>query len=122
MTRTARFHSMYSFKYSPPPGRWPVSAVDDVTEPEKTRRIVALQQLQRSSREILDAMVGKTYDVLIDGPSRRHPDEWAGRTDGNTIVNIAWPADSRPPADLLGRFVRARVTEAGPNALKGVPC
>jgi hypothetical protein len=63
---------------------------DDVSEPEKSRRIVALQQLQRTIQsEIFEEMVGKAYDVLIDGPSRRRPDEWAGRTDGNTIVNVA---------------------------------
>jgi tRNA-2-methylthio-N6-dimethylallyladenosine synthase len=66
--------------------------------------------------------VGKSYDVLIDGPSRRRPDEWAGRTDGNTIVNIAWPADGERPSNPLGQTIRARVTEAGPNTLKGVPC
>jgi tRNA-2-methylthio-N6-dimethylallyladenosine synthase len=124
LTRAVRFHSMYSFKYSPRPRTLSGQRyVDDVPEPEKTRRIVALQQVQKIVQgEILAGMVGKTYDVLIDGPSRRRPDEWAGRTDGNTIVNIAWPTDGPRPADPLGRIVRARVTEAGPNALKGVPC
>jgi tRNA-2-methylthio-N6-dimethylallyladenosine synthase len=124
LTRAVRFHSMYSFKYSPRPRTLSGQRyVDDVPEPEKTRRIVALQQLQKGVQgEILEGMVGKTYDVLIDGPSRRRPDEWAGRTDGNTIVNIGWPADTPRPEDPLGRVVRIRVTEAGPNALKGVPC
>ena len=67
-------------------------------------------------------MVGKAYDVLIDGPSRRRPDEWAGRTDGNTIVNVAWPEQAARPGDVLGSIIRARVTEAGPNAVKGAPC
>ncbi len=124
LTRTVRFHSMYSFKYSPRPRTLSGQRyADDVPEPEKTRRIVALQQLQKAVQgEILSGMVGKTYDVLIDGPSRRRPDEWAGRTDGNTIVNIAWPVDAPRPADPLGRIIRVQVTEAGPNTLKGVPC
>jgi len=97
--------------------------VDDVPEPEKTRRIVALQQAQKTVQSaILEEMVGKAYDVLIDGPSRRRPDEWAGRTDGNTIVNIAWPEGASRPAGALGSIVRARITEAGPNAVKGTPC
>ena len=95
--------------------------VDDIPEPEKTRRIVALQQLQKTIQaEILAGMVGKSYEVLIDGPSRRHPDEWAGRTSGNTIVNVAGGAGSAP--DWLGRLLPVRVTEAGPNAVKGEPC
>jgi tRNA-2-methylthio-N6-dimethylallyladenosine synthase len=124
LARTVRFHSMYTFKYSPRPRTLAGQRyVDDVPEPEKTRRIVALQQLQRTIQgEIFDGMVGQAYDVLVDGPSRRRPDEWAGRTDGNTIVNIAWPAAAARPADPLGFLVRTRVTEAGPNTLKGVPC
>jgi tRNA-2-methylthio-N6-dimethylallyladenosine synthase len=124
LTGAVRFHSIYSFKYSPRPRTLAGQRyVDDVSEPEKTRRIVALQQLQKTIQgEILGAMVGKSYDILIDGPSRRRPDEWAGRTDGNTIVNLAWPADAPRPSDPRGDIVRARVTEAGPNALKGVPC
>ncbi|MEO5824003.1 MAG: tRNA (N6-isopentenyl adenosine(37)-C2)-methylthiotransferase MiaB [Vicinamibacteraceae bacterium] len=124
MASTVRFHSMYTFKYSPRPRTLSGQRyVDDVPEPEKTRRIVALQQLQRTIQgEIFDGMVGQFYDVLIDGPSRRRPNEWAGRTDGNTIVNIAWPEDAERPSNPLGHMVRARVTEAGPNTLKGVPC
>ena len=123
LTREVRFHSMYSFKYSPRPRTLAGQRyVDDVSEPEKSRRIVALQQLQRTIQsEILEEMVGKAFDVLIDGPSRRRPDEWAGRTDGNTIVNVAWPEGARR-SDVLGSIIRARVTEAGPNAVKGAPC
>jgi len=124
LTREVRFHSMYSFKYSPRPRTLAGQRyVDDVSEPEKTRRIVALQQVQKGIQSaILEEMVGKAHDVLIDGPSRRRPDEWAGRTDGNTIVNIAWPDAASRPADALGSIVRARITEAGPNAVKGTPC
>jgi tRNA-2-methylthio-N6-dimethylallyladenosine synthase len=124
LTASVRFHSIYSFKYSPRPRTLAGQRyVDDVAEPDKTRRIVALQQLQKTIQgEIFEAMVGKAYEVLVDGPSRRRPDEWAGRTDGNTIVNLAWPADASRLSDPRGQIVRARVTEAGPNALKGVPC
>jgi len=124
LVREVRFHSMYSFKYSPRPRTLAGQRyVDDVSEPEKTRRIVALQQAQKIIQSaVLEEMVGKAYDVLIDGPSRRRPDEWAGRTDGNTIVNIAWPDAASRPADALGSIVRARITEAGPNAVKGTPC
>jgi len=124
LVREVRFHSMYSFKYSPRPRTLAGQRyVDDVSEPEKTRRIVALQQVQKGIQSaILEEMVGKAHDVLIDGPSRRRPDEWAGRTDGNTIVNIAWPDAASRPADALGSIVRARITEAGPNAVKGTPC
>jgi tRNA-2-methylthio-N6-dimethylallyladenosine synthase len=123
LTRAARFHSMFSFKYSPRPRTLSGQRyVDDVSEPEKTRRIVALQQLQKDIQgEILAGMVGQTYEILVDGPSRRRPDEWAGRTTGNTIVNFAGAGSAGgPPVNLLGQLVAVRVTESGPNALKGV--
>ncbi len=124
LTRDIGFQSMYTFKYSPRPRTLAGQRyVDDVPEPEKSRRIVALQQLQRTVQtDIMAGMVGKSYAVLIDGPSRRRPDEWAGRTDGNIIVNVAWPAQTPRQSDLLGRLLRVRVTEAGPNTVKGVPC
>jgi tRNA-2-methylthio-N6-dimethylallyladenosine synthase len=123
LTRATRFHSIYSFKYSPRPRTLAGQRfVDDVSEPEKTRRIVALQQAQRDIQtELFGDMVGKTYRVLVDGPSRRRPDEWAGRTDGNTVVNFAALAGAGSSAgSLLGRLVTVRVTEGGPNAVKGV--
>jgi tRNA-2-methylthio-N6-dimethylallyladenosine synthase len=118
LTRAVRFHSMFSFKYSPRPRTLAGQRmVDDIPEPEKTRRIVALQQAQRDVQsDILATMVGKTYEVLVDGPSRRRPDEWAGRTSGNTIVNLTGGTRE----NLLGRLVTVRVSEAGPNAVKGV--
>ncbi len=115
LVRTARFHSMFSFKYSPRPRTLAgLRMADDVLEAEKTRRIVALQHLQRQIQlEILTAMVGETHEVLVDGPSRRRDHELAGRTSGNTIVNF--PGDP----SLVGSLVRVRITEAGANSLRG---
>jgi tRNA-2-methylthio-N6-dimethylallyladenosine synthase len=109
------FHSMFSFKYSPRPNTLAIKRLaDDVPEGEKTRRILALQALQRAQQVARhEAMVGRVETVLVDGPSRRRAWEVAGRTDGNTIVNFAGPADWR------GRLVPVRVTAAAPNSLRG---
>jgi tRNA-2-methylthio-N6-dimethylallyladenosine synthase len=115
LVRAVRFHSMFSFKYSPRPRTLAGKRLpDDVPEPEKSRRIVALQQVQKEIQgEILAAMVGRTCEVLVDGVSRRRDTDLAGRTSGNTIVNFAGPAD------LIGQLVSVRITEAGPNSLRG---
>ena len=48
LTAAVRYHSMFSFKYSPRPNTLALKRMpDDVPEAEKTRRIVALQALQR---------------------------------------------------------------------------
>ncbi|MEZ5320182.1 MAG: tRNA (N6-isopentenyl adenosine(37)-C2)-methylthiotransferase MiaB [Vicinamibacterales bacterium] len=111
----SRFHSMYSFKYSPRPNTLALKRMpDDVTEAEKTRRIMALQALQRDVQTSLFAgAVGTTCEVLIDHTSRRRDWEVAGRTSGNTVVNL-------PGAPgLLGELRDVRITGYGPNSLRG---
>ncbi len=51
--------------------------------------------------------------VLVEGPSRKRPDQVCGRTENNRVVNFS--ADS----DLVGKFVDVRITEALPNSLRG---
>jgi tRNA-2-methylthio-N6-dimethylallyladenosine synthase len=117
MTLVEQVHytSMFSFKYSERPNtlasrRYP----DGVPEAEKTRRIVALQQLQREIQlQLHGAMVGSTVDVLVDAASRRHATEVSGRTPGNAVVNL--PGDS----DWIGRTVPVTIRRAGPNSLWG---
>jgi tRNA-2-methylthio-N6-dimethylallyladenosine synthase len=110
-----RFHSIFSFKYSPRPGTLAMKRMpDDVPEAEKTRRILAVQHLQREIQfELHRQMIGSEFDVLVDGRSRRRPGEMSGRTTGNTIVNF--PAD----VHLVGALVRVRVTAAAPNSVRG---
>ena len=115
LTRAVRYESMYSFKYSPRPNtlaqkRQP----DDVSEQEKTRRIVALQALQRDIQiELHEAEVGSIVDVLIDSVSRRREWELSGRTFGNTVVNVPGPRE------WLGRTVPVRIARAGAYSLAG---
>ena len=73
LVQQAQFLSMYSFKYSSRPGTLAGQRMpDDVTEAEKTRRIVALQRLQGDIQSALFAgMAGQTVAVLVDGVSRR---------------------------------------------------
>src|SRR5205823_4544259 len=56
LAASVRYHSMFSFKYSPRPNTLADNRMpDDVTEEEKTRRIVALQALQRGIQSELNA-------------------------------------------------------------------
>ena len=115
LTAAVRFHSMFSFKYSPRPNTLALKRLpDDVTEAEKTRRIVELQRLQAGIQQAIFAeYVGRTVDVLADSSSRRRSWELSGRTSGNTVVNFAGAAGS------LGRVVPVAITGANPNSLKG---
>ena len=87
---------------------------DDVPEAEKTRRILALQQLQGEMQGAwFTAAVGTVVDVLVDGRSRRRAWELTGRTSGNTVVNFAGPVE------WIGRLIPVAITEAAPNSLRG---
>ena len=115
LTAAVRFHSMFSFKYSPRPNTLALKRLpDDVPDAEKTRRIVELQRLQAGIQQAIFAeYVGRTVDVLADSSSRRRSWELSGRTSGNTVVNFAGAASS------LGRVVPVTITAANPNSLKG---
>jgi tRNA-2-methylthio-N6-dimethylallyladenosine synthase len=115
LTEAVGYHSMFSFKYSERPNTLASKRMpDDVPEAEKTRRIVALQQMQRRIQWGLhERAVGHSVEVLVDHTSRRRTWELSGRTSGNTVVNF--PGD---PA-LVGQLVTVEVRRAGPNSVWG---
>jgi tRNA-2-methylthio-N6-dimethylallyladenosine synthase len=117
LVAAVRYHSMFSFKYSARPNTLALKRMpDDVAEEEKTRRIVALQALQKEIQgELFAAAVGRHEDVLVDARSRRRDWELSGRTSGNTVVNF-----SGDPS-WIGRVVRVRITAANPNSLRAEP-
>jgi tRNA-2-methylthio-N6-dimethylallyladenosine synthase len=115
LTAGVRYHSMFSFKYSPRPNTLATKRLtDDVSESEKTRRIVELQALQGDVQiDLLRGHVGHVEEVLVDSTSRRRDWELSGRTSGNTVVNFPGPAE------WLGEIVPVRITAANPHSLKG---
>ena len=117
LTEAVRYHSMFSFKYSERPNTLASKRMsDDVTDAEKTRRIVALQALQRSIQsELFQDSIGRTEQVLVDATSRRREWELTGRTSGNTVVNFPGPPG------WLGRFMQVVIRRAGPHSVWGEP-
>jgi len=115
LTRAARYHSMFSFKYSARPNTLADKRLaDDVADEVKTERIVALQALQRGVQsELNERMVGRVFDVLVDAASRRRETELSGRTSGNVVVNLPGPGA------WIGRTVPVRIERAGPHSVWG---
>jgi tRNA-2-methylthio-N6-dimethylallyladenosine synthase len=115
LTAAVGYHSMFSFKYSPRPNTLAEKRfADDVPEAEKTRRIVALQALQRDIQSELNArLVGQRVDVLVDAASRRQTTELSGRTSTNVVVNLPGPPE------WIGRTLAVRVARAGPHSVWG---
>jgi tRNA-2-methylthio-N6-dimethylallyladenosine synthase len=115
LVQRVRYHSMFSFKYSPRPNTLAQKRmIDDVPEAVKTKRIMKLQELQRAIQgELFSAAVGTVEEVLVDSLSKRRAEELAGRTSGNLIVNFIGPST------LVGQTVPVRISAAMPNSLRG---
>jgi tRNA-2-methylthio-N6-dimethylallyladenosine synthase len=115
VVRYARFEQMFSFKYSPRPHTQAAAWQDDVPEEEKSRRLAALQELQREIQLDIhnDKYLGRTFEILVEGPAKDGR-RLSGRTESNKVVNFS--GDSLP-----GEFSRVRITGYGANSLLGEP-
>ena len=109
------FQQSFVFRYSPRPGtpsaeRFP----DDVPQPAKAARNLRLLKAQEKvAGSKHAAMVGRTYEVLVEGPSKKDRDVLMGRTRGNFIVHF------RGGSDLFGKLVDVKVTGHSPISLRG---
>ncbi len=104
----------FSFLYSPRPGTPAADLVDDTPDAVKRERLHRLQALVQAQQEAAARrLVGSVQAVLVEGPSRRDPAEWTGRTPCNRSVNFpgeAW---------MVGRFADVRITGARAHSLRG---
>ena len=108
------FDQSFSFIYSRRPGTPAADLADDVSGAEKHARLDRLQQdLTARGAAISQAMVGSIQNVLVEGPSKKDPDELTGKTENMRSVNF--PAPKR----LIGQFVDVRITAAMSNSLRG---
>ena len=108
------FDSSFSFVYSRRPGTPAADLLDEVSQEVKLERLQRLQALiNKQAAEISAAMLGSIQRVVVEGASRKNPNELMGRTENNRIVNF--PA----PARLLGQMVDIRITAAMSHTLRG---
>jgi tRNA-2-methylthio-N6-dimethylallyladenosine synthase len=108
------YDSLFSFKYSPRPNTPSLAMKDTIPEEEKGRRLGVLQEKQREIQTARNAaLVGKTFEVLVSGKSRRE-DQWFGYSTSHRVINFTSQAK-----ELLGTYVQVRVTGSGPNNLVG---
>jgi tRNA-2-methylthio-N6-dimethylallyladenosine synthase len=114
MLEELEFDHSFSFVYSPRPGTPAAGLTDDTPEAAKLQRLYKLQaQLNKQVKAYSEAMVGTVQRVLVEGPSKKDPNELMGRTENNRVVNFA------APARLIGHFVDVTIVKALPNSLRG---
>ena len=108
------FDQSYSFIYSARPGTPAANLPDETTQAEKHARLERLQAtITANARRISEAMLGTVQSVLVEGPSKKNPNELKGRTENMRYVNFA--GDAR----LIGQFVDVRITQVMSNSLRG---
>ena len=111
----AGFDNTFIFKYSPRPGTPAAEMNDDVCDDEKRRRNqVLLADQDKRGQLNNEALVGSIQEVLVDGPSLRNAERWAGRTSGNKIA-VFTPTDDLKP----GTLAKVRIVKAAPQTLYG---
>ena len=111
----ADFDNAFVFKFSPRPGTPAAERPDDVPDGEKRRRdqVLLADQDARGQRRN-DRWIGRTADVLADGPSLRNAARWSGRTEQNKIV-VFDPV----PGLARGALLPVRIDGAHPQTLFG---
>jgi tRNA-2-methylthio-N6-dimethylallyladenosine synthase len=109
-----QFDGAYSFLYSARPGTPAAELLDTTPAAEKQERLRRLQaQLDAQAHAVSEAMVGTVQRVLVEGPSRRDPNELAGRTGNNRTVNFAGHGG------LMHAFADLKITAAKHYSLRG---
>ncbi|GMQ92911.1 MAG: tRNA (N6-isopentenyl adenosine(37)-C2)-methylthiotransferase MiaB [Acidimicrobiia bacterium] len=111
----ARFDNAFMFQFSPRPGT-PAAEMDGQIAPDVVQarfdRLVELQN--RITYECNREQVGRTFEVMVEGPSKRDPAVATTRTRGNRLVHVA---GSWEP----GTTFRVEISRGAPHYLEGSP-
>ncbi len=111
------YDNSFSFIFSPRPGTPAANLADDTPQEVKLARLQRLQKvINDNTKRYSDAMVGKTYRILVEGPSKKDPAEMQGRTENNRVVNFAAGPN---PARLIGQFIDVHITASYAFSLRG---
>ena len=115
LMREVGFDAAFMFKYSERPGTFAAKNLpDNISEEEKVRRLNEIIALQMElSHESNKRDVGKTFEVLVEGYSKRSRDHFCGRTSQNKMV--VFPKSGRK----IGDFVQVTITKATAATLLG---
>ncbi len=112
----AEYDSAYTFIYSPRSGTEAAEMVDQYVDPavvaERFERLRVV--VERSALAKHEARIGRTEEVVVEGPSKRDATVTSGRTGQNKLVHFRADRVLRP-----GTIAEILVTGAGPHFLRG---
>ncbi len=116
LMREVGYDSAFMFKYSERPGTYASKHLpDDVPEETKIRRLNEMIALQNAlSAESYRKDVGKVFEVLVEGVSKRSKEQLFGRTPQNKVVVFDRGSHH------IGDFVKVKVVDSSSATLKGI--
>ncbi len=114
LVKQVRFDSAFTFIYSPRKGTPAAKMIEQIDEDVKKERIYRLIEVQnRISSELNKELIGKSVEVLVEGPSKTDPHKLTGKTRTNKTINFVGPKN------LVGHTVLVTVTDGKLSSLEG---
>jgi tRNA-2-methylthio-N6-dimethylallyladenosine synthase len=107
------FDASFSFVFSPRPGTPAAALHDDTPQAVKLARLAQLQSvIETNAQRISASLVGTRQRILVEGRSRKDPNELMGRTECNRIVNF------KGAPRLVGQMLDVTISQAYPHSLR----
>ena len=114
LAREVRYNAAFTFIYSPRKGTPAARMVDNVDDAAKHRRFdELLKVIEDGVVYHSEKMIGKTYAVLVDGPSKKNPNVLSGYTENGKLVHF------EGPTYLKGNIVNVLIEESHAFSMKG---
>lgn len=109
-----KYEAAFTFIYSPRKGTPAAKMEDNVPYEDKSRRFKELvKHLEVNIEKYSKEMVGKTYDILVDGESKTDKNMLSGYTETNKMVHF------KGDASLIGKIVKVKIIESHTYSLIG---
>ena len=116
LMREVEFDAAYTFIYSKRSGTPAAAYEEQIPLNVKKERLNQLMELQnQNSLAKNKLLVGKSLEVLAEGPSQSNTEVWSGRTRTNKLV--LWPTEGRNYT--VGQLLTVKITAAQTWLLKG---
>ena len=107
LLREVEFDGAFIFKYSPRPHTSAAGLKETLTEGEKIARLQELNAVQKTITQKRNQMhIGRTAQILVEGPSKKSLKDAMGRLENNKIVVL--PDTKLQP----GKFVTVKITDS----------
>ncbi len=114
LCREVHYDSAFTFIYSPRNNTPAAKIKDNVTPAEKGKRFKELvKALEEDIVKYSEDMIGKVYDVLVDGVSEKNSDMLSGYTEKNKLVHF------KGPISLVGQIVKVKILESHTYSMIG---